>query len=778
VILLAVAAVTFSGLLVPGSVASASARPAAGADRGSSAGTATLTVAVADLPPKTAGSVRVTGPRGYGKTVTVTTRLSGLLPGKYAIAGSPVVVKGTTYVPTVTGATQNLLAQGKATSTAAYLTLVPATTVGLAASAVASVVVKGSTETITLTASAAVKAGDVIVVDAGPHTPDGLLAKVTTVQGLVVTAVPASLQQAIPRGEFTTSAASGSVAARLASAGGTQRAVQTSFACGAQGMITATATPDVISRLTMTAQWGGPGGSRFDADLAVTGTIGVTASVSAGAKCDLEVSLKPLELAIQRIKILKLLKLVIRPDLEPYIKASVGTDAAETVSAALKLGGDVQLAYRDGNFHVIDRLTASTASYTPPHPDGTASVELTPGLRAGITVSLAGSVSANVDAGPRLDTAKGSLPAWVLDGLARAGLSIDLLGLKKSNEALVSKSFPITHPTTAALGELNRLTCPSAAVCWATGLRFLGTQSPSESVLLRSTDGGELWVPQPLPPGVSGPGAVTCPSVQRCYVTAAVGSQPVILDTSGGAPWTVTPVGGTDTTLSHIACATISHCVAVGDNAIAVTTDGGTQWITGTPPGRAQPLDVACPSVTVCYAAGADVDSAGDSSAAILRSANGGLSWAEIKIGITGLLGAISCPSVTHCVATGQGGSLFALVARTVNGGSWTHVELPDNNAIAAGNVTCPTTAECFAVGRVSQGLATGGGVLRSTDFGLNWTHEPIPGGANGLPLAIACQSSSHCEVVGGYKSNTPPFADLSAASTTNAGADWHTQLP
>ena len=117
------------------------------------------------------------------------------------------------------------------------------------------------------------------------------------------------------------------------------------------------------------------------------------------------------------------------------------------------------------------------------------------------------------------------------------------------------------------------------------------------------------------------------------------------------------------------------------------------------------------------------------------------------------------------------------VVARTVDGSNWTHLVLKANNAIFIGNVSCPTAKVCFAVGRGTQGEIAGGGVLRSTNAGLTWKQESIPGGQAGFPVAIACRSASDCELVGNVQQEI--FSpDISAASTTNAGAKWQIQLP
>jgi photosystem II stability/assembly factor-like uncharacterized protein len=255
----------------------------------------------------------------------------------------------------------------------------------------------------------------------------------------------------------------------------------------------------------------------------------------------------------------------------------------------------------------------------------------------------------------------------------------------------VEKLTPIAHATTKVLGLMNRVTCPSAEVCWATGQEWESPTGPVDSLLLRSTDGGDLWAPQKLPAGVSGAGAVACPTADRCYVLAAEGGQPVIASTSdGGASWDVNPVGAAGTGLTSI-----------------------------------------------------------------------------------------TCPAATDCVATGSGSNLTAVIARTVNGSTWTILDIPHNNGIAAGNVSCPTTKACFAVGRVVEGLVIGGGVWRSTDLGLHWATMAEPNGSFDVPRAITCRSGTECELVGGDNtSGVPVVPYFSAASTTDGAGSWHSQVP
>ena len=89
-----------------------------------------------------------------------------------------------------------------ATATAAtavkVTTVIPSTTKSLAATTIASVTAAGGVQTIKLTATPTVKAGDYILAGIGTATPQGLIAKVTKVSGTTLTATPATLKRLQP----------------------------------------------------------------------------------------------------------------------------------------------------------------------------------------------------------------------------------------------------------------------------------------------------------------------------------------------------------------------------------------------------------------------------------------------------------------------------------------------------------------------------------------------------------------------------------------------------
>ncbi len=61
--------------------------------------TGSIAVSISGLPSGQSGSVQVSGPSGYSKTVTGTTTLTGLTPGNYTLSAASVNVSGTTWAP-------------------------------------------------------------------------------------------------------------------------------------------------------------------------------------------------------------------------------------------------------------------------------------------------------------------------------------------------------------------------------------------------------------------------------------------------------------------------------------------------------------------------------------------------------------------------------------------------------------------------------------------------------------------------------------------------------
>jgi photosystem II stability/assembly factor-like uncharacterized protein len=202
---------------------------------------------------------------------------------------------------------------------------------------------------------------------------------------------------------------------------------------------------------------------------------------------------------------------------------------------------------------------------------------------------------------------------------------------------------------------------------------------------------------------------------------------------SGGEAW-----------YKHIACASTTMCVAVGQaGAISTTSNGGATWTTQNSGVTSDLFGVACPTVITCYAVG--------SSTQILKTIDGGTTWTPQATPLSGgYMESISCPSATTCYATGTsfsdgGGGGFVL--KTIDGSAWTESVVgitTSNIQVDMYGISCPTSAVCYAVGDFGMVAAT-------ADGGATWgAFTNLP--AN-LPstifLGVACPNTANCYIVG-----------------------------
>ncbi len=83
-----------------------------------------LTVTVSGLPPATGATVSVTGPAGFAAAVdSFPTTLTGLAPGSYTVAGTPVTAGSTVYTPTPATQSVQVASGGTASAAVAYATM-------------------------------------------------------------------------------------------------------------------------------------------------------------------------------------------------------------------------------------------------------------------------------------------------------------------------------------------------------------------------------------------------------------------------------------------------------------------------------------------------------------------------------------------------------------------------------------------------------------------------------------------------------------------------------
>jgi len=158
------------------------------------------------------GTVRVSGPGGYARTLTSSTTLNALAPGTYTLSGSPAPSTAGNWWPTTP--TQIVAVAPGATSTAdmTYTVEVAARTRVVAAAALSPqppITSASAPGVIELTAAAAssLAPGDILTAGSSPTTPNGLLRTVVALHPaangqVAVQTQAASLRQAVPVGDL------------------------------------------------------------------------------------------------------------------------------------------------------------------------------------------------------------------------------------------------------------------------------------------------------------------------------------------------------------------------------------------------------------------------------------------------------------------------------------------------------------------------------------------------------------------------------------------------
>ncbi len=164
----------------------------------------TLGINVIDLPVGARGNVTVTGPQGYSSTLTTSQVLQHLSLGQYVISATEITYGSSRFVPVIPVQTVTLANASPASAAVTYSTIIPLSTKKLDPAGLASLIVGTDNVTLTMTAASPVAAnlvpGDVLLIDACPAAPDGLLVKITSAQlvdgNVLVTTQTANLSDA------------------------------------------------------------------------------------------------------------------------------------------------------------------------------------------------------------------------------------------------------------------------------------------------------------------------------------------------------------------------------------------------------------------------------------------------------------------------------------------------------------------------------------------------------------------------------------------------------
>ncbi len=256
-------------------------------------------------------------------------------------------------------------------------------------------------------------------------------------------------------------------------------------------------------------------------------------------------------------------------------------------------------------------------------------------------------------------------------------------------------------------------------------------------------------------------------------VTLVVGS--VLLGDPGGAS---AQSGNSEFTLTAVVCTAKTKCLAVGDYADSTGASrplselwNGIRWqpLTIRGPRYSGLNAVSCPTVSNCVAVGF-------SRYGTLIETWNGTRWTKaVDPGPAGSLSTnlsgISCAAVNTCEAVGSylnAASTSLTLTESWDGNTWDTVPSPNPSGAAGSELAGVSCADPYSCEAAGQSFDTSGDSVTLTESwdGSAWSLLPSPNSASGsedVLNAVSCVSGSQCTAVGQYAAlneATPPLIE------------------
>jgi photosystem II stability/assembly factor-like uncharacterized protein len=334
-----------------------------------------------------------------------------------------------------------------------------------------------------------------------------------------------------------------------------------------------------------------------------------------------------------------------------------------------------------------------------------------------------------------------------------------------------------------ALGSSGSPTTTLATSSSTTTAPGGGSSSSGSSSSTTTTVVAESGTPNFDPTGGSTDGngafnAVACPSTSVCFAAGADDSGDAIVaqSTDFGASWSDESLPSGALELDAISCEDVSDCVAVGRGTVLTTNDGGNTWTLSDPPTpQTTLLGVRCSGSGgsgTCIAVGMSPNPGGPYDGEIALSTDGGDTWTASTLPPNAPgVGDVTCPTTTLCIAVG------AEILESSDGGqTWQYSEV-DGGTEALRSISCSSTTQCIALGANPEGeydTSAAATAIITTDGGQTWQQDSSPVGSAGLD-EIACTDASNC-IAGGGKTIADGIASF--AMSSDGGRTWTSTSP
>jgi|GEM_PF-3539000 len=359
-------------------------------------------------------------------------------------------------------------------------------------------------------------------------------------------------------------------------------------------------------------------------------------------------------------------------------------------------------------------------------------------------------------------------------------LPVSFVVTSQSARAAIAAS-PALASSHSSPVSLEAISCPTASVCTAVGGETNGSNA-TPAVILRTTDGGKIWVRQTPPTEILGLTTISCPTVAFCLATGGpfqrFGSFDTVTTSDGGATWRETMGTGYEAYVDTVDCRSPVSCYAEGvasswgrgtsGVALLHTSDAGMTWSTlalpeGKESGSTPDVSLACPTATTCYVARA-IGSTSEFD--VFKSADGGRTETTVLRHVAGVADTpigIACWTARACMVVGAGKGARVLVT-SAGGAHWVSRPLP-RGALDGVGVQCPTPKRCVVIATTLSGVLA----ARTSNAAVTWATSAV---AAFWPVVAAwvvgpdCATATTCRVL--VQTNTPAWYAMA-----DQGAKW-----
>jgi hypothetical protein len=322
----------------------------------------------------------------------------------------------------------------------------------------------------------------------------------------------------------------------------------------------------------------------------------------------------------------------------------------------------------------------------------------------------------------------GKYPTGAFDGIACPSTSLcvavdhDGNVVTSTHPAAETSAWSATHAEGAATyfgGGAGGISCTSAPLCVAIA-------GPGD--IITSTDptgGADAWANASI--DTAPLDGISCVSSGLCVAVDADGYVLTSTDPASGSPWTETHVDGKNA-IEAVSCSSASLCVATDTKGnVLVSTDplGEASAWTISHVAENELYSVSCVASELCLAGGPD-----QGQSVVSTNPTGGASSWSVLEGVDGT-GGVSCATATVCIAGryDTNGGLDASSDPT-DDSSWAENEAGGLGDRVVAAVSCPSISLCVALdteGNVFLGAGTHRLTVSLLGAGKGWVSSGLP---------------------------------------------------